>query len=52
MAEASNPNALVVKTFDYEHKDGVAATWMGGIQKAMFNSLEYGVVAVDTAAAL
>ncbi len=52
MAEASNPNALVVKTFDYENKDGVAATWMGGIQKAMFNSLEYGVVAVDTAAAL
>ena len=38
MAEASNPDALVVETFDYKNKDGVAANWMGGIQKAMFNS--------------
>ncbi len=51
MAEASNPDALVVETFDYKNKDGVAANWIGGIQKAMFNSLEYGVIAVDAAAA-
>jgi N4-gp56 family major capsid protein len=52
MAEASNPDALVVETFDYKNKDGVAANWIGGIQKAMFNSLEYGVIAVDAAAAV
>ncbi len=52
MAEASNPDALVVETFDYKNKDGVAASWIGGIQKAMFNSLEYGVIAVDAAAAV
>jgi N4-gp56 family major capsid protein len=52
MAEASNPDALVVETFDYKNKDGVAANWMGGIQKAMFNSLEYGVIVVDAAAAV
>ncbi len=52
MAEASNPEALVVETFDYKNKDGVAANWIGGIQKAMFNSKEYGVIAVDAAAAL
>lgn len=52
MAEASNPDALVVETFDYNNKDGVAANFIGGIQKAMFNSLEYGVIAVDAAAAV
>lgn len=52
MAEASNPDALVVETFDYKNKDGVAANFIGGIQKAMFNSLEYGVIAVDAAAAV
>lgn len=52
MAEASNPAALVVKTFDYENKDGVAGSFIGGLQKAMFNSLEFGVVAVDSAAAV
>lgn len=52
MAEASNPEALVIETFDYKNKDGVAANFIGGLQKAMFNSLEYGVIAVDAAAAL
>jgi N4-gp56 family major capsid protein len=52
MAEASNPEALVVEQFDYKNKDGVAASFIGGLQKAMFNSLEYGVFAVDTAAIL
>ena len=52
MAEASNPEALVVETFDYKNKDGVAANFIGGIQKTMFNSLEYGVIAVDAAAAV
>lgn len=52
MAEASNPEALVVETFDYKNKDGVAAAFIGGLQKAMFNSKEFGVIALDTYAAL
>lgn len=52
MAEASNPEALVVETFDYKNKDGVAGSFIGGLQKAMFNSKEFGVIAVDSAAAL
>lgn len=52
MAEASNPEALVVEQFDYKNKDGVAASFIGGLQKAMFNSKEFGVIAVDSAAAV
>lgn len=52
MAEASNPEALVVEQFDYKNKDGVAGSFIGGLQKAMFNSLEFGVIAVDSAAAV
>lgn len=51
-AEASNPEALVVEQFDYKNKDGVAASFIGGLQKAMFNSKEFGVFALDTAAIL
>lgn len=50
IAEASNPSALVVETFDYKNKDGVATSFIGGVQKIMFNSLEFGVIAIDTAA--
>ncbi len=50
IAEASNPDALVVEQFDYKNKDGVAVSFIGGVQKIMFNSLEFGVIAVDTAA--
>lgn len=52
MAEASNPEALVVEQFDYKNKDGVAGSFIGGLQKTMFNSKEFGVIAVDTAASL
>lgn len=52
IAEASNPEALVVEQFDYKNKDGVAANFIGGCQKSVFNSKEFGVIAVDTAAAL
>jgi len=47
-AYASNPDALVVEQFDYKNKDGVAANFIGGCQKAVFNSKEFGVIAVDT----
>lgn len=52
VAEASNPEALVVEQFDYKNKDGVAANFIGGCQKPLFNSKEYGVIAVDAAAAV
>lgn len=52
MAQASNPDALVVEQFDYGNKDGVACSFIGGLQKAMFNSKEFGVIAVDAAAAV
>lgn len=52
MAECSNPEALTVRDFDYGNKEGVAASFLGGIQKAMFNSKEFGVIALDTAAAV
>ena len=52
LAEASNPEALVVEQFDYKNKDGVAGSFIGGLQKAMFNSKEFGVIVVDAAAAV
>lgn len=45
-----NPNGWVEKKFDFDNKWGVATGLIGGIQKVMFNSKEYGVIAVDTAA--
>ncbi len=52
MAEASNPDALVVNDFDYKNKEGVAGSFIGGIQKPLFNSKEFGVIACDTYAAV
>lgn len=52
MAQASSAETLHVEQFDYGNKDGVAVSFMGGLQKAMFNSKEFGVIAVDAAAAL
>lgn len=51
MAECTNPEALTVKDFDYGNKQAVAASFIGGITKPLFNSKEFGVFAVDTAAA-
>jgi N4-gp56 family major capsid protein len=48
LAEASNPDALVVKSFDFDNKEAVACSFIGGVQKAMFNSKEFGVIALDT----
>lgn len=52
MAEASGADGLVVENFDYKNKEGVASNFIGGIQKTMFNSLEFGVIQVDAAAAV
>lgn len=40
----------VEKNFDYDNQYGVATALLGGIQKILFNSKEYGVIALDTAA--
>jgi N4-gp56 family major capsid protein len=50
-AKCENPNGeWVEETFDYKNKTGFATGMIGGIDKIMFNSKEYGVIAVDTAA--
>lgn len=50
MLKAQNDNGWVEETFDYKNKVGFATGIIGGIDKIMFNSKEYGVIAVDTAA--
>lgn len=60
MSEASAKDALVIEQFDYKNKDGVAAAFRGGLQKAVFaaggsagtTAVEFGVIAVDAAAAV
>lgn len=60
MAEASNPDALVLETFDYKNIDGVAISFIGGIQKPVFaaggsagtTAVEFGAIAVDSYAAV
>lgn len=60
MAEASNPEALVFESFDYKNIDGVAASFIGGVQKPVFacggsagtTAVEYGCIAVDSYAAV
>lgn len=47
-AQAENPKGWVEETFDYGNKHGFATGLIGGIQKLMFNSKEYGVIALDT----
>lgn len=46
----NNRLAWVEKGFNYERQPGFCTGIMGGIQKIMFNSQEYGVLALDTAA--
>lgn len=44
------PTFMVEKEFDYDNKTGYAVGYIGGIQKSTFNSIDYGVVSVDTGA--
>lgn len=48
--KAENDNGWVEETFDYKNKVGFATGVIGGIDKVVFNSKDYGVIAVDTAA--
>jgi N4-gp56 family major capsid protein len=49
-ANTADSMQMVEETFDYKNKVGYATGLIGGIQKVTFNSIDYGVVAVDTAA--
>lgn len=49
-AKCKQTKGWVEKSFDYENKTGFATGLIGGIQKIMFNSKEYGVIMLDTAA--
>jgi len=51
-ADCKNPKGWVEETFDYSNKVGFATGLIGGIQKTAFNSLDYAVIAVDTASSL
>jgi len=48
--QTSESMSMVEETFDYKNKVGYATGLIGGIQKVSFNSNDYGVIAVDTAA--
>lgn len=50
MAQTGESMKMVEETFDYQNKVGYATGLIGGIQKLTFNSIDYGVVSVDTAA--
>lgn len=52
MVETANSNVMVHEQFDYKQKNGVDLNFIGGIQKPTFNSLDYGVIAVDTGSTL
>jgi len=49
MAKAGK-DKMVEKLFNYDSQVGYSVAFMGGIQKITFNSVDYGVVSVDTAA--
>ena len=49
-AKAKNKKAWVEKSFDYGNQWGFATGLIGGIQKILFNSKNYGCIQVDTAA--
>ncbi len=49
-AQAKNANGFVEETFDYKNKVGYATGLIGGIQKTAFNSLDFGVITLDTGA--
>lgn len=51
-AKCEAPNGWVEKDFDYNNKTGFSMSIIGGIDKIMFNSKEYGCIVVDTASSI
>jgi len=49
-AQTTDSFKMVEETEDFQNKVGYCTGIIGGIQKLTFNSIDYGVVAVDTAA--
>lgn len=49
-AECEDKNGWVEETFDYQNKVGFSTGLIGGIQKCAFNSIDYGVISIDTGA--
>lgn len=49
-AKCKQTKGWVEKSFDYENKVGFATGLIGGIQKTAFNSKDYAVICIDTAA--
>jgi N4-gp56 family major capsid protein len=52
MAQTNRSMFIEDETFDYGNKVGYATGIIGGIQKAAFNSVDYGVVAVDSSSSV
>ena len=50
MAKAGKSDKMVEKLFNYDDQVGFAVSFMGGIDKVTFNSTDYGVISIDTAA--
>ena len=50
LVEAKGSYAMKEKAFDYDNQQGFSTGLIGGIQKLTFNSIDYGVLSVDTAA--
>lgn len=48
VAQAKDSMFMIEETFDYKNKVGYCTGMIGGIQKAAFNSVDYGVVSVDS----
>jgi N4-gp56 family major capsid protein len=52
MASTNKSMFMEEETFDYKNKIGYCSGIIGGIQKSAFNSLDYGVVTVDTSSSI
>ena len=50
MAQTANSMRTNEKLFEYNTQWGIMTYMIGGIQKTAFNSLDYGVISVDTSA--
>lgn len=44
------PTFMEEETFDFKNKTGYCVGYIGGIKKSTYNSIDYGVVSVDTGA--
>jgi N4-gp56 family major capsid protein len=50
LGSGAAPSYVRIRDFDYGDKRGAGVGYIGGIQKPTYNSLDYGVITVDTGA--